>query len=103
MDAERKVRVLHRSGTIKELEYDALTGWLKGLSQEAAVEVRQVEILYPAEELTRVNLVDTPGFNSIVPEHEKVARAFIERADAVVWLFDAGQPGKESERKRSRE
>ncbi len=95
---ERKVRVLHRSGVVKELEYEALGGWLKGLSREAAVEVRQVEILYPAEELTRVNLVDTPGFNSIVAEHETVARRFIERADAVVWLFDAGQPGKESER-----
>lgn len=94
----RMVRVLHREGTVKELQYDALGAWLKGLSREAAVEVRQVEILYPAEELTRVNLVDTPGFNSIVPEHERVARQFIERADAVVWLFDAGQPGKESER-----
>lgn len=94
----RMVRVLHREGTVKELEYEALGAWLKGLSREAAVEVRQVEILYPAEELTRVNLVDTPGFNSIVPEHERVARQFIERADAVVWLFDAGQPGKESER-----
>jgi tetratricopeptide (TPR) repeat protein len=95
---EKKVRVFHRTGTVKELEYDALAGWLKSLSRSAAAEVRQVEILYPAEELVRVNLVDTPGFNSIVPEHEAVARQFIERADAVVWLFDAGQPGKESER-----
>jgi tetratricopeptide (TPR) repeat protein len=95
---ERKVRVFHRSGTVKELEYEALAGWLKSLSRQVAAEVRQVEILYPAEFLTRVNLVDTPGFNSIVPEHETVARQFIERADAVVWLFDAGQPGKESER-----
>jgi len=96
---ERKVRVLHTSGTVKEMAYEALGAWLKGLSRSAAVEVRQVEILYPAEELTRVNLVDTPGFNSIVPEHETVARQFIERADAVVWLFDAGQPGKDTERK----
>jgi tetratricopeptide (TPR) repeat protein len=95
---ERKVRVFHRSGTVKELPYDALGGWLKSLSREAAVEVRQVEILYPAEELTRVNLVDTPGFNSIVPEHTRIARQFVDRADAVVWLFDAGQAGKESER-----
>jgi tetratricopeptide (TPR) repeat protein len=95
---ERLVRVLHRSGKVKELAYEDLQGWLKGLSRQVAAEVRQVEILYPAEVLMRVNLVDTPGFNSIVPEHEKVARDFLERADAVVWLFDAGQPGKESER-----
>ena len=95
---EKKVRVFHRSGTVKELEYEDLAGWLKSLSRQVAAEVRQVEILYPAENLTRVNLVDTPGFNSIVPEHEIVARQFIERADAVVWLFDSGQPGKESER-----
>jgi hypothetical protein len=36
--------------------------------------------------------------NSILPEHEQVARGFISRADAVVWLFAVQQAGKASER-----
>jgi hypothetical protein len=42
--------------------------------------------------------VDTPGLNSIQPEHEATAREFIAQADAVIWLFTVDQAGKASER-----
>jgi Fe2+ transport system protein B len=32
-------------------------------------------------------LVDTPGTNSLRPEHERVARAFLIEADAIVRVF----------------
>jgi len=50
-------------------------------------------------QLEKINIVDTPGLNSIQPEHEATARAFIARADAVVWVFTAAQGGKQSEKK----
>src|SRR5207245_2173587 len=45
----------------------------------------------------RVSVVDTPGLNSIHPEHEETAKKFIAEADAVVWLFTVDQAAKASE------
>ncbi|HUQ03096.1 MAG TPA: dynamin family protein [Kofleriaceae bacterium] len=88
-----------RDGSVRELAWDELHPYLRGLTPAAAAEIDRVEILLPLDHLTKVHLVDTPGLNSILPEHEETARAFIARADAVVWVFTAGQGGKASERK----
>lgn len=96
--AERRVRVVHFDDTVREGAYQDLREIL-GQAAASARTVRRVEILFPAESLLRVNLVDTPGMNALDPEHEKVALRAIEEADAVVWLFRAGQAGKDSERR----
>ena len=57
-----------------------------------------MEIFLPVEALRRVEIVDTPGLNSIRPEHERVARDFLRDADAIVWVFAAGQAAKATER-----
>src|SRR5690606_30652104 len=95
---ERGGRVVHRDGRAVSLGWTELFERLRALDAAAARDVALVEILVPQESLARVNLVDTPGLNSILPEHEQVARGFIARADAVVWLFSAQQAGKASER-----
>jgi len=56
----------------------------------------------PLPQLEKINIVDTPGLNSIQAEHEATARAFIARADAVVWVFTASQGGKASEKRALR-
>lgn len=96
---ERGGRILYRDGAIETLGWSELFPALQGLSAERARRIELVEILLPLSQLERVNIVDTPGLNSILPEHEEVARGFIARADAVVWLFTANQAGKASERK----
>ena len=53
--------------------------------------------MLPLPELERINLVDTPGLNSLLPEHEQTAREFIDRADAIVWVFSANQAATKSE------
>src|SRR5262249_55441482 len=53
---------------------------------------------HPLDALRRVEIVDTPGLNSIRPEHEKVARDFLVDADALVWVFAIGQAAKASEK-----
>jgi len=95
---ERGGRILHRNGKIETVAWESLFSVLSGLDPERAKGVETVEILLPLEQLQRVNIVDTPGLNSIQPEHEEVARNYINRADAVVWLFTAMQAGKSSER-----
>ena len=61
--------------------------------------VRRVEILMPIVSLTRVEILDTPGFNAPDVRHAQSARSAFEEADAAIWLLDAGQPLKQSERR----
>lgn len=60
--------------------------------------VRRVEILVPIASLTRVEILDTPGFNAPDQRHAQTARSAFEEADAIIWLLDAGQALKQSER-----
>jgi GTP-binding protein EngB required for normal cell division len=60
--------------------------------------VRRVELLMPLAFLVRVEILDTPGFNAPDPQHLAVARAAFEEADVAVWLLDATQAMKQSER-----
>jgi tetratricopeptide (TPR) repeat protein len=96
---ERQGRVLLRDGTVEDCSWEGLSARLRSMSPEQVREVDRVEILMPLPQLEQINIVDTPGLNSILPEHEKTARAFIAHADAVVWVFTASQAGKASERK----
>lgn len=59
--------------------------------------VRFVEWSLPLGVLERVHVIDTPGLNSLLPEHEAQTRAFLAEADAIVWLFSVDQAGKRSE------
>jgi tetratricopeptide (TPR) repeat protein/GTPase SAR1 family protein len=96
---ERGGRIIARDGIVTELAWDKLFPHLQALTAEAARLIDRVEILVPLPQLEKINIVDTPGLNSILPEHEATARAFIARADAVVWVFTANQGGKASERR----
>lgn len=99
---ERGGRVVARDGATRELGWDALMSFFKALSPDEAKQIDRVEILVPLPQLEKINIVDTPGLNSIQPEHEATARAFIAKADAVVWVFTASQGGKASEKRALR-
>ena len=60
--------------------------------------VKRVEILLPISFLTSVEILDTPGFNAPDAKHSEVARAAFMEADACIWLLDAGQAFKQTER-----
>jgi GTPase Era involved in 16S rRNA processing len=66
----------------------------------AADDVLRVEIEYPAAVLeNKVTLVDTPGVNDLNLQRAEITYGYVPRADAVVFLLDAGQILKESERR----
>ncbi len=69
------------------------------LKGEGAEWVARVEILQPIASLTRVEILDTPGFNAPDTRHTEAARSAFDEADAAIWLLDAGQPLKQSERR----
>jgi tetratricopeptide (TPR) repeat protein len=90
-------RVIYRDDRTREIPWADVPQLLRNVNPDEARAIRVVEVLYPAEALQRVNVVDTPGLNSLIPEHEETAREFIAQADAVIWLFAVGQAGKHTE------
>ncbi|MEO5767432.1 MAG: dynamin family protein [Polyangia bacterium] len=91
-------RVVYHDGHARELDGPAVRRFLEALHEEDAGAIRQVEIFAPVEALRRVEIVDTPGLNSLRAAHEKVARDFLLEADAIVWVFSVGQAAKATER-----
>lgn len=52
----------------------------------------------PAELLREVQIVDTPGTNAIIREHEAITSKFVPRADLVLFVTSADRPFTETER-----
>ena len=57
-----------------------------------------VERRHPAELLKHMNLVDTPGTNSIIRQHQVITEDFIPRADLVLFITSYDRPLSDSER-----
>jgi len=52
----------------------------------------------PVELLQKISIVDTPGTNAILREHEALTAEFIPRSDLVLFVTSADRPFTESER-----
>jgi tetratricopeptide (TPR) repeat protein/GTP-binding protein EngB required for normal cell division len=96
--AEPAARVVAHDGGTRPLAAAEVARFLIGLRPDEARAIRMVEIFLPVETLRRVEIVDTPGLNSILAEHERVTREFLQEADAIVWVFAIGQAAKATER-----
>lgn len=57
-----------------------------------------LEVGYPLDLLRDVAIVDTPGTNAIVREHEEITSHFVPRADLVLFVTSADRPFTETER-----
>ncbi|MBA2271080.1 MAG: dynamin family protein [Chthoniobacterales bacterium] len=66
--------------------------------KESAVEVSPnlTERYQPIEFLRDFNVVDTPGTNTVVPEHQTITETFIPRADLVLFVFSVTNPWTQS-------
>lgn len=65
---------------------------------EELLEAYLLERTHPAEILRDLHVVDTPGTNAIVREHEELTRDFVPRSDLVLFVTSADRPFTESER-----
>ncbi len=91
-------RVVLLDGTARELGAHEIKEWVT-VAGGRADEVAYVELGYPAELLkNNVVLVDTPGVNDLNEQRAEVTYGYVPRADAVIFLLDAGQALKDSER-----
>jgi GTPase SAR1 family protein len=89
----RGARVHYRDGSISTVTAAELDAYLRNLDDKEADRIRHLEIDRVGERMGDAAVVDTPGLNALDEYHERVARAFIEQADAVVWIFSATQGG----------
>ncbi len=66
--------------------------------QEQVIDENTLLIHEPAQLLKEISIVDTPGTNAIIREHEKITGQFIPRSDLVLFITSADRPLSESER-----
>jgi small GTP-binding protein len=57
-----------------------------------------IEHTYPARFLRDISIVDTPGTNAIIREHEAIAQGFVPRSDLILFVTSADRPFTESDR-----
>jgi small GTP-binding protein len=95
---DRFAKILFAKGTHPAERIISLSDLRPALATCDPASVRRVEIGVPIASLVRVEILDTPGFNSNDPGHAEVARMALEEADVAIWLVDATQAIKQSER-----
>jgi small GTP-binding protein len=90
--------VVSAKGERRSIPFAEAKGFAVG-GGASSEEVDYLEIGYPATLLKeRILLVDTPGVNDLSLQRADITYSYIPRADAVLFLLDAGQILKESER-----
>jgi small GTP-binding protein len=63
------------------------------------VENEHIQVLTaPVDLLREISIVDTPGTNAIIREHETITSQFVPRSDLVLFITSADRPFTESER-----
>ncbi len=67
-------------------------------SQHLAQDAQLHVITEPLELLRRISIVDTPGTNAIIREHQAITEQFVPRSDLVLFITSADRPFTESER-----
>lgn len=90
--------VVYQSGKRHSLAFEEARKFAVG-GGSSVDDVDYLEVGYPAPLLKeRILLVDTPGVNDLSLQRADITYSYIPRADAVLFLLDAGQILKESER-----
>ena len=94
--------VVYTSGERRGIAFDEVRRFAvggAGASEGGHGDVDFLEVGFPAPLLKeRILLVDTPGVNDLSLQRADITYSYIPRADAVLFLLDAGQILKESER-----
>ena len=62
------------------------------------IDDHQCRMTYPLEALKEITIVDTPGTNSIITEHQRITEDFIHRSELILFVTSADHPFTESER-----
>src|SRR6266571_2905655 len=67
-------------------------------NRQVQLDQETIEQLFPADFLKNISIVDTPGINAVVREHERMTKDFIPHSDLILLVTSADRPFTESER-----
>jgi small GTP-binding protein len=67
-------------------------------SEQIVRQANQLVVKAPVDLLREIRIVDTPGTNAIIREHEVMTAEFIPRSDLVFFVTSADRPFTETER-----
>jgi small GTP-binding protein len=67
-------------------------------TDQSLVEQNHQVVFLPIDLLSEISIVDTPGTNAVIREHEELTTHFVPRADLVLFITSADRPFTESER-----
>ncbi|MBP9112419.1 MAG: dynamin family protein [Polyangiaceae bacterium] len=73
-------------------------GEMREILRALEVLPEHVDLYLPLPLLRNLTIVDTPGLNAPDPRHSASAKRALASAEMVLWVLDASQPLKESER-----
>jgi small GTP-binding protein len=91
-------KAVDEAGNSHDVKVEDVADYVVGGTAQAE-KTRYLEIDYPASILDGgVVLVDTPGVNDLNSTRAEITYSYLPRADAILFLLDAGQILKESER-----
>jgi small GTP-binding protein len=66
--------------------------------KETVVDEAFATFTHPLPLLRELNIVDTPGTNAVIRQHERLTNEFVPRSDLVLFVTSADRPMTESER-----
>jgi small GTP-binding protein len=70
-----------------------------GLQQGQVMREKSLlELVYPADFLRDISIVDTPGVNAVLLEHQRLTEEFVPRSDLILFITSADRPFTQSER-----
>ncbi len=90
-------RIFYRDDRVATLARGDIHNFLHSLDDVNASQIRHVEIERTGARMGDAAVVDTPGLNALDAFHERVAREFIDEADAIIWIFSATRGSTASE------
>ena len=91
-------KALTMGGEEISLPISEIADWVTVAGQHSK-DVQRLEIGYPSNLLRdSITLVDTPGVNDLNEQRADITYGYVPRADAVIFLLDASQALKDSER-----
>ncbi|GCF06577.1 dynamin family protein [Dictyobacter arantiisoli] len=57
-----------------------------------------LELTYPADFLRDISIVDTPGVNAVLQEHQRLTEEFVPRSDLIIFVTSVDRPFTQSEK-----
>ncbi len=64
--------------------------------EQITLSPRLRKVLLPIDILRHISIVDTPGTNTLVDEHQEITTQFVPRSDLIVFVFEAKNPYRQS-------